>query len=271
MPDPAVLSCAVSGGMRTGNPHQPGTRDDVIDAVLGAARAGASIAHIHARSADGEITQSAAVYDEIRESVRAAGSDIVLNFTTGGALGMSFDERRESLRGGPEVASLNAGSLNFGPKGDIYPNPRWFIDELAEEMAERRIVPEYECFELGMAVTAAELSTAAASPGMMHMVLGVTGGAPASVELVCQFAALVPDGTPWMATGIGRHNYPIMAATLARGGHVRTGLEDVVWMARGRYASSNAELVERAVALCAAVGRPVASPQQARELLQIGS
>jgi 3-keto-5-aminohexanoate cleavage enzyme len=243
----------------------------VIDAVLGAARAGASIAHIHARSADGEITQSAAVYDEIRERIRAGGSDIVLNFTTGGALGMSFDERRESLRGGPEVASLNAGSLNFGPTGDIYPNPRWFIDELAEEMAERRIVPEYECFELGMAVTAAELSTAAVSPGMMHMVLGVTGGAPASVELVCQFAALVPDGTPWMATGIGRHNYPIMAATLARGGHVRTGLEDVVWMARGRYATSNAELVERAVALCEAVGRPVASPQQARELLQIGS
>jgi 3-keto-5-aminohexanoate cleavage enzyme len=269
MPDPAVLSCAVSGGMRTGNPHQPTTRDEVIDAVLGAARAGASIAHIHARSDDGEITQSAAVYDEIRERVRAAGSDIVLNFTTGGALGMSFDERREALRGGPEVASLNAGSLNFGPNGDIYPNPRWFIDELADEMAERRIMPEYECFELGMAITAAELSSAAPSPGMMHMVLGVTGGAPASVELLCQFAALVPNGTPWMATGIGRHNFPIMAATLARGGHVRTGLEDVVWMARGRYATSNAELVERAVALCKAVGRPVATPQQARELLQI--
>jgi 3-keto-5-aminohexanoate cleavage enzyme len=269
MSDPVVLSCAVSGGTRTGNPHQPATRDEVVDAVAAAAHAGASIAHVHARSADGEITQSAAVYDDIRERVRATGSDIVLNFTTGGALGMSFDERRQSLRAGPEVASLNAGSLNFGPKGDIYPNPRWYINELAEEMAERGIMPEYECFDVGMAVTAAELSLAAPSPGMMHMVLGVAGGAPASVEMVCQFAGMVPEGTPWMATGIGRHNYPIMAATLARGGHVRTGLEDLVWTARGRYATSNAELVERAVTLCEAVGRPVATPQQARELLQI--
>src|ERR1700743_773946 len=169
MSDPVVLRCAVSGGTRTGNPNQPATRDEVVDAVVAAAGAGASIAHVHARSADGEITQSADVYADIFERVRATSCDVVLNFTTGGALGMSFDERRQSLLAGPEVASLNAGSINFGPQGDIYPNPRWYIDELAEEMAERGIMPEYECFDIGMAVTAAQLSAVAASPGMMHM------------------------------------------------------------------------------------------------------
>lgn len=271
MSDPAILTCAVAGGIVTGNPNQPRTRDDVIAAALGAARAGASVVHIHARTVDGEMTQDPEDYLAIKRAVREQGADVVLNFTTGGKLGAPAEERRRSLQAQPEVASLNCGSINFGPDDVVFMNPRSLIEELAQEMAERGIVPEYECFDIGMAVTAARLAGAASgATGMMHLVLGVIGGAPPGVDSIQLFAGLVPPGVPWMVTAIGRHNYPMMAVTLALGGHIRTGLEDVVYVAPGEYAESNAQLVERARTLCDAIGRPVATPAQARELLGIG-
>lgn len=271
MSDPAILTCAVAGGVVTGNPNQPRTRDDVVAAAVGAAEAGASIVHVHARTVDGEMTQDPSDYLEIKRAVREQTDDIVLNFTTGGKLGSPPQERRRSLEAQPEVASLNCGSVNFGPDDVVFMNPPSLIEQLAQEMAERAIVPEYECFDIGMAVTAARLASAATGPsGMMHMVLGVIGGAPPTVETIHLFEALVPSGVPWMVTAIGRHNFRMMAVTLALGGHIRTGLEDVVYVGPGEYAQSNAQLVERAGSLCDAIGRPVATPAQAREILGIG-
>jgi 3-keto-5-aminohexanoate cleavage enzyme len=271
MSGPAMLTCAVAGGILTGNPNQPATRDDVVREAVGAARAGASIVHIHARTTDGEMTQAPEDYLAIKQAIREQVDDVVLNFTTGGKLGAPADERRRSLQAQPELASLNCGSINFGPDDVVFMNPRSLIEELAAEMAERGIVPEYECFDVGMAVTAARLATQArGAAGMLHMVLGVIGGAPPSVETISLFAGLVPSGLPWMVTAIGRHNFPMMAVTLALGGHVRTGLEDVVYIAPREYAESNAQLVARARTLCEAVGRPVATPAQAREILGIG-
>jgi 3-keto-5-aminohexanoate cleavage enzyme len=272
MSDPVMLTCAVAGGVITGNPNQPVTRDDVIREAVGAATAGASIVHIHARSTDGEMTQAPEDYLAIKEAIREQVDDVVLNFTTGGKLGAPAQERRRSLRARPEVASLNCGSINFGPDDVVFMNPRSLIADLVGEMVSLEIVPEYECFDIGMAVTAAKLATEASGPsGMMHMVLGVIGGAPATPETISLFAGLVPAGVPWMVTAIGRHNFPMMAVTLALGGHIRTGLEDVVYVASGEYAQSNAQLVERAKALCELVGRPVASPAQARHILGIES
>jgi 3-keto-5-aminohexanoate cleavage enzyme len=265
-----MLTCAVSGGVLTGNPNQPADRDAVIREALASAQAGASILHIHARTVGGEMTQAPEDYLAIKAAIREQ-SDVVLNFTTGGKLGAPPEERRRSLQAQPELASLNCGSLNFGPDDVIFLNPSSLIAELAEGMAERAIVPEYECFDIGMAVTAAELTTKArGAKGMMHLVLGVIGGAPASVETIALFAGLVPAGIPWMVTAIGRHNFPMMAVALALGGHIRTGLEDVVYVAPGEYAESNAQLVSRARSLCVATGRPVATPAQAREILGIG-
>lgn len=269
MSAPAMLTCAVSGGVLTGNPNQPGDRDAVIREALGAAQAGASIVHLHARTVGGEMTQAPEDYLAIKAAIREQ-SDVVLNFTTGGKLGAPPQERRRSLQAQPELASLNCGSLNFGPDDVVFLNPRSLISELAEEMAERGIVPEYECFDIGMALTAAELTaTARGAKGMMHLVLGVIGGAPASVETISLFAGLVPPETPWMVTAIGRHNFPMMAVALALGGHIRTGLEDVVYVAPGEYAESNAQLVTRARSLCEAIGRPLATPAQTREILGI--
>jgi 3-keto-5-aminohexanoate cleavage enzyme len=272
MSDPAILTCAVAGGIVTGNPNQPQTRDDVIAAAVSAAQAGASVVHIHARTPDGQMTQDPEDYLAIKHAVRERTEDIVLNFTTGGKLGSPAEERRRSLGAQPEVASLNCGSINFGPDDVVFMNPRSLIEELAHEMADRGIVPEYECFDMGMAVTAARLAseTNGHPPGMMHMVLGVIGGAPPTVESIQLFARLVPNSVPWMVTAIGRHNFPMMAVTLALGGHIRTGLEDVVYVAPGEYAESNAQLVTRARGLCEAIGRPVATPARAREILGIG-
>ncbi len=156
--------------------------------------------------------------------------------------------------------------MNFGPGGDLLVSPPSLMRELVEEMAGSAIVPEYECFDVGMALTASALASGA--PGVMHMLLGVIGGAPASAEMISLFSGLVPDGVPWMVTAITRH-FPMMALTLALGGHIRTGLEDVVYVAPGEHAESNAQLVTRARALCDAIGRPVATPAQAREILGI--
>jgi 3-keto-5-aminohexanoate cleavage enzyme len=269
--DPVVITCAVSGGILTGNPNQPQTRDQVIAEVLAAREAGAAVVHIHARTAEGGISQSPDDYLAIKQAVRAEDDELVLNFTTGARLGMSAEERRQSLQAQPDLASLNCGSLNFGPDGAVFLNPPALIESLAGEMETRGIVAEYECFDFGMAVTARRMAEAASGPpGVMHLVLGVIGGAPPTVDSVTMFARMVPAGVPWMVTAIGRHNFPIMAVTIALGGHVRTGLEDVVYISRGEYVPSNAVLVERAVALCEAIGRPVATPAQARELLGVG-
>jgi 3-keto-5-aminohexanoate cleavage enzyme len=265
-----MLTCAVSGGLVTSNPNQPVTRDDVIAAAIDAARAGASIVHIHARSSAGEMTQAPEDYLAIKQAIREQVDDVVLNFATGGQLGAAAEESRRSLAAQPELATVNCGSMNFGSGDDILTNPRSLIAELVEEMAQRGIVPEYECFDIGMAVTAAELASSANGvPGMMHMVLGVANGAPASIATLSLFAELVPTGVPWMVTAIGRH-FPMMALTLTLGGHIRTGLEDVVYVGPGEYAESNGHLVARARTLCDAIGRPVATPAQAREILGIG-
>jgi 3-keto-5-aminohexanoate cleavage enzyme len=268
--DPAILTCAVSGGIVTGNPNQPVTRDDVIKEAVEAARAGASIVHVHGRTPLGEIAHSLEDYLAIKQAIREQVEDIVLNFTTGGELEASAEERQPSLMAQPDIATVVCGSMNFGPGDDLLLNPRSLIVELAEEMARRGIVPEYECFDIGMALTAAALATKAnGAGGMMHMVLGVMGGAPANAATISLFADLVPVGVPWTVTAIARH-FPMMAMTLALGGHIRTGLEDVLYTAPGEHAESNAQLVARARAMCEAMGRPVATPAQAREIIGVG-
>ncbi|HTZ65427.1 MAG TPA: 3-keto-5-aminohexanoate cleavage protein [Solirubrobacteraceae bacterium] len=268
---PAVLACAVSGGIVTGNPNQPVSRDDVIAAAIDAARAGASVVHVHARSADGQISQAPEDYLAIKQAIREQAGDVLLSFTTGGQLGAPAEDSRRSLQAEPDLATVTCGSMNFGPGGDLLISSPAHMAELLEQMAAGAVLPEYECFDLGMALTAAKLaSSAGGPPGIMHMLLGIVGGAPATPATISLFADLVPSGVPWMVTAIARH-FPLMAVTLALGGHVRTGLEDVVYVAPGEYADSNAQLVARAVAMCEAIGRPVATVSQARDILGVAA
>ena len=236
---------------------------------IDAARAGAAALHIHARTRDGEVTQDAGTYGEIRDAIRAEAPDVILNFTTGGSVGMSDDERLGSLPAQPELASLDCGTMNFGDA--VFQNTPQFIDRMAREMLERGVKPEIECFDVGMVAAGARLvhDELVAEPPLFQLVLGVRGGAPARVDTLVHLVSLLPPGSVWAAAAIGPPHFPLMAAALAMGGHIRSGMEDVAYVARGEFATSNAQLVTRAVALCEAIGRPVATPAQARELLGI--
>ena len=268
--EPVILTSALIGGHPSANPNHPRTRDDIIREGVAAARAGASILHIHARTDGGRPTQDADVYLSIAVALRDHVPDIILNFTTGGSPGMSEDERLASLRASPELASLDAGSMNFG-KDVLFVNSQSFIDRMAREMGEAAVMPEIECFDAGMVMTGVGLieRELVGRPALFQFVLGVQGGAPARVDTLASLVSLLPEGTNWAAVAVGAPHFPIMAAVLALGGHVRTGLEDVAFTSRGVYARSNAELVQRAVTMCAAVGRPVATSREARALLAL--
>jgi 3-keto-5-aminohexanoate cleavage enzyme len=264
---PAVITCPIIGGFASNNPHHPRTLGDIVREGIEAARAGAAALHIHARTADGEVTQDAAVYEEIGAAIRAEAPDVILNYTTGGSLGMSDDERLGSVAARPDLASLDCGTMNFGDA--IFVNSPAFIDRCAVEMRAAGVKPEIECFEAGMVAAGARLVTEGKvdSPALFQMVLGVRGGAPARVDTLCSMVALLPPGANWAAAAIGAPHFPLMAAALGMGGHIRSGMEDVAYMARGEFATGNAQLVTRAVELCRAVGRPVATPAQARQIL----
>ena len=268
-----IVSCALVGGLPSPNPNHPKTAADLIRHGVGAAKAGAAILHIHARTEEGEASQDAAVYKLIGDGIHAEAPDVILNFTTGGSPGMSDEERLGSLRAGPEIASLDAGSMNFGADDDfVFTNTPRFIARGATEMRELGVKPEIECFDTGMVMAGHELlrKELVDRPPLFQLVLGVRGGAPARVDTLTHLVSLLPEDAVWCAFAVGRPHFRMMAATLGLGGHVRTGMEDVAYLAAGEFVNSNAQLVERAAALCKQVGRPLATPAQAREMLGIG-
>ena len=268
--DPVILTCALIGGAPSDNPHHPKNAADIIREGIGAVKAGAVVVHIHARTEDGEPTQAAEDYRRIADGILAEVDDVVLNFTTGGSPGMSAAERLASLHADPELASLDAGTMNFGGDDDfVFVNTPAFQQRAAREMLELGVKPELECFDAGMIVAGAELIARelVTQPPLFQLVLGVRGGAPGRVDTLTHLVSLLPAGSQWGAFSIGRMHFPLMAAALALGGHIRTGMEDCAYMSRGVRVTSNAELVERAVAMCEIVGRPLATPAQAREQL----
>jgi 3-keto-5-aminohexanoate cleavage enzyme len=269
---PAIISCALIGGAPSNNPNHPRNASDIIREGIGAARAGAAIVHIHARNEDGDPTQAADVYRSIGEGIRSE-VDVILNYTTGGSPGMSDDERLASLGAQPDVASLDAGTMNFGADDDfVFVNTPSFQQRAAGEMRERGVKPELECFDAGMIMAGRELIDRGLIdvPPLFQLVLGVRGGAPARMDTLLHLVGLLPADAVWAAFAVGRTHFQTMAGVLALGGHLRTGMEDVAYTARGVRSTSNAELAARAVELCRVVGRPVASPDEARKILGIG-
>src|SRR4051812_28113794 len=144
---PAVITCPIIGGFASSNPNHPRTLGDIVRHGIDAVHAGAAALHIHARDAEGEVTQDAAVYEEIGAAIRAEVPGVILNYTTGGSVGMSGDERLGSVAARPELASLDCGSMNFGQA--VFINSPEFIDRCATEMRAAGVKPEIECFEAG--------------------------------------------------------------------------------------------------------------------------
>src|SRR5207237_5459962 len=195
--------------------------------------------------------------------------DVIVQTSTGGAVGMSAEERAQPLDCGPEMASLNAGSLNFGD--DVFLNPFPLVREFARRMRERQIVPELECYDAGHVDSCLMLAKEGVIdlPAHFDFVLGVRGGMAASEENLRFLLGKLPAGSTFNVAGIGRHQLAMAELSLKLGGHARCGLEDNIYLSKGVLAKGSFELVARLADLARAAGREVATPAQAREILRV--
>ncbi len=268
--DKLVITAAVNGAevTRENTPHVPYSPEEVANAAIEAAEAGASIIHVHARYADGTATQDKEVYREIIERIRAK-SRVIVQVSTGGAVGMTASERADVISLKPEMATLSAGTVNFGD--GVFYNAPADIEEFARRMMEHGVRPEIEVFDTGMIATAMRLMKKGLLLGPLHfdLVMGVPGGVPAEMANLLHMVSMLPNGSTWTVAGIGRAQLTMATAGILLGGHARVGLEDNIYYAKGRLAASNAELVSRIVRLAAELGREVATPDEARKMVGI--
>lgn len=266
--EPLIITAAICGGEhgREATPHLPVTPVEIAASIREAHAAGAAVVHVHVWDADGCPSPAPELYREVYDHLDC---DVVVNLTTGPGGDPSEDERLLALSLGPELASFDAGSLNFGE--GVFINELAFLRRLAAAMLEAGTRPELEIFDEGMIGTCLRLRDEGLleEPLYFQFVLGVAGGAPARARTLVHLVESIPPQSPWSVTGIGRHSVPMALHALALGGHIRVGLEDSIYFSRGRLARSNAELVERVVTLANAAGREVATPDQARELLAV--
>lgn len=271
MPDKVIIAAAVVGAevTRAQSPYVPYTPAEIAKAAVDAGRAGAAVVHLHARWPDGRPSQDPAHFREIVDRVRSAGSDVVLQCSTGGAVGMSLDERLGSLVEGAEMGTLNLGTMNFGD--EVFVNSRPDIVKVAGRLRAARLVPECEIYDAGMLDTLRWLLDKGhlAAPYHVQFVLGVPGGMSGTERNLRFLVEGLPEPAHWSVAGIGRFELPMAEVALAIGGHVRVGLEDNLFVSKGVLAKGSDELVSLAVELAARARREPATPAEARRLLGI--
>jgi 3-keto-5-aminohexanoate cleavage enzyme len=269
--DPLIITVAGVGAelTRRQQPRLPITPDELARDAADCAEAGASIYHLHVRDGEGKPTMSVESFRAGLDAIRGS-SDVIVQFTSGGAVSDTEEDRIAPLELRPEMASLTTGTVNFGD--EVFWNPVPLVTRFYERMRGLDILPEFEIFEAGMIATAQKLCAEAGDDHHRHFdfVLGVPGAMPAWPDSVAFLASHTPDDATWSATGIGRHYEAVAQESIKRGGHVRTGFEDVRYVSAGRLAASNRELVDRITALARDLGREVATSAAAREILQLG-
>lgn len=295
-----IITCAITGSIHTPSmsPHLPVTPDEIADAAIEAAEAGAAIVHLHARDPkDGRPSQDPELFRRFVPKIKAA-SDVVINITTGGAPTMTVDERLQpALQLRPEVASLNMGSMNFGLyemldrfkdfKHDwerpylagsddrIFRNTFKDIAHILQSCSENDTRFEIECYDIGHLYVAAHFLDRALlkPPLLIQSVFGLRGGIGGHVEDLLHMRRTADRlfGTDyvWSVLGAGRHQIPLAAVSASIGGNVRVGLEDSLWDGPGKLAVSNATQVRRVRTLIEALSLEVATPDDARQLLKL--
>ncbi|MBN7783755.1 3-keto-5-aminohexanoate cleavage protein [Ponticoccus sp. (in: a-proteobacteria)] len=271
MTKPCIICVAITGSVprKSDNPAVPVTIEEQIESTQAAFEAGASIAHCHVRDEDETPTSDPERFARLKEGLEKHCPGMIVQLSTGGRSGAG------QARGGmlplrPDMASLSVGSNNFPSR--VYENPPDLVDWLAAEMKTYEVKPEIEAFDLSHIFKAAEMNRDGRIPGKLYVqfVMGVKNAMPCDREVFDYYIKtvqrLVPDAE-WCAAGIGRHQVEVNEWCIAAGGHTRTGLEDNVRWDKQTLAPSNAALVQRAVDLCEKYERPVATWQQAREIL----
>jgi 3-keto-5-aminohexanoate cleavage enzyme len=270
MMDKRIITVAPTGAWPTkdNNPNVPMTPAEIARDVVECYHAGAAIAHLHMRDAEGKGTMDKDLFRETVSLIKEQ-CDIIINLTTSGDLLATDETRQEHLKLlKPEMASYDCGSMNWMHSGLFINHPR-FLEELAVTMNENGVKPEIEIFDAGMVYNALYYQKKGFLKGPLHyqFVLGAAGGTAATVENLVYLKSLIPKESTWSALGIGKGHVPILLTSIALGGHVRVGMEDNVMFGPGQLADSNAQFVERAANLIRVSGCEVASPEDARTIL----
>jgi 3-keto-5-aminohexanoate cleavage enzyme len=270
MSHPVILTCAITGAETTKErqPALPITPREQAQAAAEAVKAGASIIHLHVREDDGKPSQRVDRFKESIDAVRSAAPGVIIQISTGGAVGESIDKRAEPLSLKPEMASLNLGTMNFGD--DVFFNHPRDIVGLASKMHQFNVMPELEIYEAGMLESAFRLAKQGIlrEPFHFQFVLGVPGGMSGDPRNLVHLVSLLPvDNVHWGVAGVGRFQLPLAVQALVMGGHVRVGFEDNIFYNKGELAKSNAQLVERIARISHELGREVATPATARKML----
>ncbi len=273
MSKPCIICVAITGSVATkeNNPAVPTTVTEQIESTHQAFEAGAAIAHCHVRNDDQTPTSDPERFARLKEGLEKHCPGMIIQFSTGGRSGAG------AARGGmlplrPDMASLSVGSNNFPTR--VYENPPDLVDWLAGEMRTYEITPEIEAFDLSHILRAISMHGQGTLFGKLYVqfVMGVKNAMPADREVFDFYVHTMKTRAPeaeWCAAGIGPNQIAVNEWAIAAGGHTRTGLEDNVRLDKNTLAPSNAALVTRAVELCEKYERPVATWQQAREILSL--
>ena len=271
MQKPCIICVAITGSLprKAMNPAVPISVAEQIESTQEAFEAGATICHAHVRNDDESPSSDPNKFALLKQGLEKHCPGMIIQFSTGGRSGAG-QERGGMLPLSPDMASLTVGSNNFPNR--VYENPPDLVDFLAAEMKQYEIKPEVEAFDLSHIHQAAAMRADGRlnSPLYVQFVMGVKNAMPADRDVfdyyIKTMERLLPD-SEWCAAGIGRHQLEVNEWCIAAGGHARTGLEDNIRLDKHTLAPSNAALVKRVTELCAGYERPVATPQQARQIL----
>jgi len=269
-----VITAAICGAEVTKdhNPNVPYTVKEIGIEAEKAFLAGASIIHLHVREDNGTPTQDLKRFQACVDEIKNRCPNIIILPSTGGAIGMSNEERLQPifLNPPPEMATLDMGTMNYGGD-DIFVNTESTIISFAKEMNSRGIKPELECFDKGMIDMTLRLHEKGYIQEPMHFnfMLGVTGGITATPRDLLYLVNSIPKDSTYCVGAIGKHEFPMVTLSIVLGGHARVGFEDNIYLSKGVLAKSNSELVEKVVKISKELGRDIASPYEARKMLSI--
>lgn len=265
-----IITAAICGAEVTKehNENVPYTVSEVVQEAKAAYDAGASIIHLHVRYDDGVPTQDINRFKECIEAIKEVCPDAIVQPSTGGAVGMTNEERIQPVNLAPEMATLDCGTCNFG--GDeIFVNTENTIKEFGKKMIELNVKPEIEVFDKGMIDIALRLNKKGFINDNMHFnfVMGVNGGISGTYRDLMFMRGSIPQNATFTVSGVGRCQFDMVALSVLMGGHVRVGFEDNVYLEKGVKAKSNGELVAKAANIIKSLGREIATPSEAREML----
>lgn len=268
-----MITAAITGSRITREitPHIPITPTEIVQSAVECWEAGASIVHIHVRDPEtGLGTQRLDIFKRVVEPLQDK-TNLILCLTTSGIPGRNLptEERLAPLELKPELASFDAGSINLGDS--VFINSPEFLERAATKMKALGVKPELEIFDLGMIVTCLRMKSQGKLTQPLHFqfVLGTPWGAPATPESLLHLHQHLPSDATWSVIGIGKGHLPMSMMALIMGGHIRVGLEDNIYYSRGVLAKTNAQFVERIVRIAGEYGREVATPDEARQILNL--